>query len=49
MEEDLAEIGKNMKVGEAAFENPQDSTQWHAPRLVVKHDSPPAGGWDRAD
>lgn len=44
MEEDLADMGKNMQVGEAAFENPQDSTQWHTVRFTFKHDSLLAGG-----
>lgn len=44
MEEDLAEMGKNMTVGAAAFENPQDSTQWHTTQFTFKHDSLLASG-----
>lgn len=44
MEEDLAEMGKNMSGTNAAFENPQDSTQWHTTSLKFYHDSLKAGG-----
>ena len=44
MEEDLAEIGKNMNVTEAAFENPQDSTDWHTTQLTFKYESLLASG-----
>lgn len=39
MEEDLAEMGKNMSAGEVAFEAPQDSTQWHTIQFTFKQDS----------
>jgi len=39
MEEDLAEMGKNMSAGQAAFEAPQDSTQWHTIQFTFKQDS----------
>jgi hypothetical protein len=29
LEEDLAKMGKNMNAGAAAYESPEDSTQWH--------------------
>lgn len=29
MEEDLAEMGKNMNAGDVAYETPQDSSAWH--------------------
>ena len=44
MEEDLAEIGKNMNATEAAFENPQDSTDWHTTQLTFKYESLLASG-----
>lgn len=44
MEEDLADMGKNMKLGAAAFESPVDSTQWHTTRFIFKRDSLLAGG-----
>jgi len=44
IEEDLAEMGKNMSVGDAAFEDPSDSTQWHTTQFMFKHDSLLAGG-----
>jgi Tfp pilus assembly protein PilE len=44
MEEDLAEIGKNMNVTEAAFENPQNSTDWHTTQLTFKYESLLASG-----
>ena len=44
MEEDLASMGRNMEAGDAAFENPSDSTQWHTTRFIFKRDSLLAGG-----
>lgn len=44
MEEDLAEMGRNMTAGSAAFENPQDSTDWHTTQFTFKQDSLLAGG-----
>lgn len=46
MEEDLSKMGKNMAAGDAAFENPQDSTtsNWHTKQFLFKHDSLKAGG-----
>lgn len=44
LEEDLSQMGKNMSVGDAAFKNPQDSTQWHTTQFTFKHDSLKTGG-----
>lgn len=44
LEEDLSGLGRNMEPEDAAFESPQDSTQWHTTEFTVKYDSLTVGG-----